>query len=81
MTSKKIAAVLLATSMIAAVATAAYGTGGGGGGSGAGAAGGAGGAGGAGTPPGGVPSMSDGSAAGSQQATPVNRTQHRTHSQ
>jgi len=81
MTSKKIAAVLLATSMIAAVATAAYGMGGGGGGSGAGAAGGAGGAGGAGTPPGGVPSMSDGSAAGSQQATPVNRTQHRTHSQ
>jgi hypothetical protein len=81
MTSKKIAAALLATSMIAAVATAAYGMGGGGGGSGAGAAGGAGGAGGAGTPPGGVPSMSDGSAAGSQQATPVNRTQHRTHSQ
>ena len=80
MTSKKIAAALLATSMIAAVATAAYGMGGGGG-SGAGAAGGAGGAGGAGTPPGGVPSMSDGSAAGSQQATPVNRTQHRTHSQ
>jgi len=81
MTSKKIAAALLATSMIAAVATAAYGMGGGGGGSGAGAAGGAGGAGGAGTPPGGVPSMSDGSAAGSQQATRVNRTQHRTHSQ
>jgi len=81
MTSKKFAAALLATSMIAAVATAAYGMGGGGGGSGAGAAGGAGGAGGAGTPPGGVPSMSDGSAAGSQQATPVNRTQHRTHSQ
>jgi len=81
MTSKKIAAALLATSMIAAVATAAYGMGGGGGGSGAGAAGGAGGAGGAGTPPGGVPSMSDGSAAGSQQPTPVTRTQHRTHSQ
>jgi hypothetical protein len=83
MTSKKIAAVLLATSMIAAVVTAAYGMGGGGGGggSGAGAAGGAGGAGGAGTPPGGVPSMSDGSAAGSQQPTPVTRTQHRTHSQ
>jgi len=81
MTSKKIAAALLATSMIAAVATAAYGMGGGGGGSGAGAAGGAGGAGGAGTPPGGVPSMSDGSAAGSQQATPVTRTQRRTHSQ
>jgi len=81
MTSKKFAAALLATSMIAAVATAAYGMGGGGGGSGVGAAGGAGGAGGAGTPPGGVPSMSDGSAAGSQQATPVNRTQHRTHSQ
>jgi|KBSMisStandDraft_5_1062788.scaffolds.fasta_scaffold2301775_2 hypothetical protein len=82
MTSKKFAAaLLLAASMIAAVATAAYGMGGGGGGSGAGAAGGAGGAGGAGTPPGGVPSMSDGSAAGSQQATPVNRTQHRTHSQ
>ena len=81
MTSKKFAAALLAGSMIAAVVTAAYGMGGGGGGSGAGAAGGAGGAGGAGTPPGGVPSMSDGSAAGSQQATPVNRTQHRTHSQ
>jgi len=82
MTSKKFAAaLLLAASMIAAVATAAYGMGGGGGGSGAGAAGGAGGAGGAGTPPGGVPSMSDGSAARSQQATPVNRTQHRTHSQ
>jgi len=83
MTSKKIAAALLATSMIAAVVTAAYGMGGGGGGggSGAGAAGGAGGAGGAGTPPGGVPSMSDGSAAGSQQATPVTRTQRRTHSQ
>ena len=66
--------------MIAAVATAAYGMGGGGGGGGSGA-GAAGGAGGAGTPPGGVPSMSDGSAASSQQAAPVARTQHRTHSQ
>ena len=60
---KKFAAALLATSMIAAVATDAYGMGGGGGGSGgsgAGAAGGAGGAGGAGMPPGGSPSVTDG---------------------
>jgi hypothetical protein len=61
---KKFAAALLATSMIAAVATVAYGMGGGGGGggggSGAGAAGAAGGAGGAGTPPGGSPSVTDG---------------------
>jgi len=83
MTWKKFATALLATSMIAAVATAAYrmGGGGGGGGSGAGAAGASGGAGGAGTPPGGVPSMNDGSAAGSHQAAPAARTQHRTHSQ
>ncbi len=81
MTLKKFAAALLATSMIAAAATAAYGMGGGGGGSGAGAAGAAGGAGGAGTRPGGLPSMSDGTAASSQQAAPIARTQHGTRSQ
>jgi hypothetical protein len=80
---KKFAAALLATSMIAAVATDAYGMGGGGGGSGgsgAGAAGGAGGAGGAGTPPGGSPSVTDGAAVPSQPAAPPARTQHRTRS-
>ena len=77
---KKFAAALLATSMIAAVATDAYGMGGGGGGSGAGAAGGAGGAGGAGTPPRGSPSVTDGTAVPSQPAAPATRTQHRTRS-
>ena len=79
---KKFAAALLATSMIAAVATVAYGMGGGGGGggSGAGAAGGAGGAGGAGTPPGGSPSVTDGATVPSQPAAPAARTQHRTRS-
>jgi hypothetical protein len=79
---KKFAAALLATSMIAAVATVAYGmgSGGGGGGSGAGAAGGAGGAGGAGTPPGGSPSVTDGATVPSQPAAPAARTQHRTRS-
>jgi hypothetical protein len=77
---KKFAAALLATSMIAAVATVAYGMGGGGGGggSGAGAAGGA--AGGAGTPPGGSPSVTDGATVPSQPAAPAARTQHRTRS-
>ena len=77
---KKFAAALLATSMIAAVATVAYGMGsgaGGGGGSGAGAAGGAGGAG---TPPGGSPSVTDGATVPSQPAAPAARTQHRTRS-
>jgi hypothetical protein len=80
MTLKKFAAALLATSMIAAVATVAYGMGGGGGGggSGAGAAGGA--AGGAGTPPGGSPSVTDGATVPSQPAAPAARTQHRTRS-
>jgi hypothetical protein len=77
---KKFAAALLATSMIAAVATVAYGMGGGGGGSDAGAAGGAGGAGGAGTPPGASPSVTDGAAVPSQPAAPAARTQHRTRS-
>jgi hypothetical protein len=81
---KKFAAALLATSMIAAVATVAYGMGGGGGGggggSGAGAAGGAGGAGGAGTPPGGSPSVTDGTTLPSQPAAPAARTHHRTRS-
>ena len=82
MTLKKFAAALLATSMIAAVATVAYGMGGGGGGggSGAGAAGGASGAGGAGTPPGGSPSVTDGATVPSQPAAPAARTQHRTRS-
>jgi hypothetical protein len=71
---KKFAAALLATSMIAAVATVAYGMGGGGGGSGAGAAGGAG------TPPGGSPSVTDGATVPSQPAAPAARTQHRTRS-
>jgi hypothetical protein len=74
---KKFAAALLATSMIAAVATVAYGMGGGGGGSGAGAAGAAGGAG---TPPGGSPSVTDGATVPSQPAAPAARTQHRTRS-
>ena len=79
MTLKKFAAALLATSMIAAGATVAYGMGGsGGGGSGAGAGGAAGGAGG---PHGGPPSVSDGAAVSTQQATPVARTHHRTQSQ
>jgi hypothetical protein len=80
---KKFAAALLATSMIAAVATVAYGMGsggGGGGGSSAGAAGGAGGAGGAGMPPGGSPSVTDGATVPSQPAAPAARTQHRTRS-
>jgi hypothetical protein len=77
----KFAAAALATSMMVAAATGAYGMGGGsGGGSGAGAAGaaaGAGGAGGAGMPPGGSPSMTDGTAAPGQQAMPVTRTQQK----
>jgi len=72
---KKFAAALLATSMVAAMATFAYSMGGGGGGgSGAGAAGGAG------TPPGGSPSVTDGTAVPSQPAAPAARTQHRTRS-
>jgi len=78
---KKFAAALLATSMVAAMATFAYSMGGGGGGgSGAGAAGGAGGAGGAGMPPGGSPSVTDGATVPSQPAAPAARTQHRTRS-
>lgn len=73
---KKFAAALLATSMIAAVATVAYGMGGGGGGGGSGA----GAAGGAGTPPGGSPSVTDGATVPSQPAAPAARTQHRTRS-
>ena len=73
---KKFAAALLATSMIAAVATVAYGMGGGGGGGGSGA----GAAGGAGTPPGGSPSVTDGDTVPSQPAAPAARTQHRTRS-
>ena len=80
---KKFAAALLATSMIAAVATVAYGMGGGGGGgggSGAGAAGGASGAGGAGTPPGGSPSVTDGGTVPRLPGAPAARTQQRTRS-
>ena len=73
---KKFAAALLATSMIAAVATVAYGMGGGGGGGGSGA----GAAGGAGTPPGGSPSVTDGTTLPSQPAAPAARTHHRTRS-
>ena len=77
---KKFGAALLATSMIAAVATVAYGMGGGGGGGGGSAAGGAGGAGGAGMPPGGSPSVTDGTTLPSQPAAPAARTHHRTRS-